>query len=158
MLSCDMTPWQTVYHYFRLWRKDGLWEKINRALRERVRVEQHQKEPQASANVLDSQSIKTSEGGQSCGFDAGKKITGRKRHTLVDTLGLLVKVLVTTGNIQDRDGAKLLLSELDECKENTQRLKLIWADGGYRGTLVTWVAEIFGWKRRQSPSVVWLGS
>lgn len=146
MLPSDLPAWQTVYHYFRMWRKDGLWEKINQALREKVRVEQHQKEPQASANVLDSQSIKTSEGGQSCGFDAGKKITGRKRHALVDTLGLLVKVLVTAGDIQDRDGAKLLLSDLGESKELIQRLKLIWADGGYRGALITWVAEVFGWK------------
>ncbi len=146
MLPSDLPPWQTVYHYFRLWRKEGRWEKLNQALREKVRQQQHQKEPQASANILDSQSIKTSEGGESCGFDAGKKITGRKRHSLVDTLGLLVKVLVTSGDVQDRDGAKLLLEDLAEHKELIKHLKLIWADGGYRGTLVTWVEEVFGWK------------
>jgi putative transposase len=146
MLPSDLPPWQTVYHYFRLWRKEGRWEKLNQILREKVRQEQHQKEPQASANVLDSQSIKTSEGGEACGFDAGKKIIGRKRHSLVDTLGLLVKVLVTSADLQDRDGAKLLLEDLVEHKELIQRLKLIWADGGYRGTLVAWVEETFGWK------------
>jgi transposase len=95
---------------------------------------------------LDSQSIKTSEGGLECGFDAGKKITGRKRHTLVDTLGLLMKVVVTAGNVQDRDGARTLLEDLAEQEELTHRLELIWADGGYRGTLISWVKETFGWK------------
>jgi transposase len=89
MLPSDLPPWQTVYHYFRLWRKDGLWERLNQVLREKVRRQRHKKKSQPSATILDSQSIKTSEGGLECGFDAGKKITGRKRHTLVDTLGLL---------------------------------------------------------------------
>jgi putative transposase len=126
--------------------KDGLWERLNQVLREKVRRQQHKKKSQASATILDSQSIKTSEGGLECGFDAGKKITGRKRHTLVDTLGLLMKVVVTAGNVQDRDGAKLLLEDLAEQEELIQRLELIWADGGYRGTLISWVEETFGWK------------
>jgi putative transposase len=146
MLPSDLPPWQTVYHYFRLWRKDGLWERLNQVLRENVRRQRHQKKSQPSATVLDSQSIKTSEGGLECGFDAGKKITGRKRHTLVDTLGLLMKVVVTAGNVQDRDGAKSLLEDLAEQEELTQRLELIWADGGYCGSLISWVDETFGWK------------
>ena len=146
MLPSDLPPWQTVYHYFRLWRKDGLWERLNQELREKVRQRRHKKKSQPSATVLDSQSIKTSEGGLECGFDAGKKITGRKRHTLVDTLGLLMKVVVTAGNVQDRDGAKLLLEDLAEQGELIQRLELIWADGGYRRTLISWVEETFGWK------------
>ena len=146
MLPHDLPPWQTVYHYFRLWRKEGLWERLNQVLQEKVRRQRHKKKPQASAAILNSQSIKTSEGGLECGFDAGKKITGRKRHALVDTLGLLMKVVVTAGSVQDRDGAKRLLEDLSTAEDLIQRLELIWADGGYRGALVDWVEETFGWR------------
>jgi len=145
MLPKEMPPWQTVYHYFRLWRKDGTWERINRLLREKVRLK-FGKKRQASASILDSQSAKTSEGGSERGFDAGKKVTGRKRHTLVDTLGLILKVVVTAGNVQDRDGAKALLKEISTEQNVIKRLELIWADGSYRGELITWVEEMLGWK------------
>lgn len=145
MLPSDLPPWKTVYHYFRQWRKDGTWEQLNRLLREKVRLK-FGKERQASASILDSQSAKTSEGGSECGFDAGKKVTGRKRHTLVDTLGLLLKVVVTAGNVQDRDGAKTLLNEISLENKVIQRLELIWADGGYRGELIAWVEETLGLK------------
>ncbi len=145
MLPSDLPPWKTVYHYFRLWRKDGTWERLNRLLREKVRLKCG-KRRQPSATILDSQSVKTSEGGAECGFDAGKKVTGRKRHTLVDTLGLVLKVVVTAGNVQDRDGAKHLLEELAEQEQDVKRLKLIWADGSYRGALIAWTEELFGWK------------
>ncbi len=145
MLPRELPPWKTVYHYFRLWQKDGTWEHLNRLLREKVRLV-FGKKRQASASILDSQSSKTSEGGLERGFDAGKKITGRKRHTLVDTLGLILKVVVTAGNVQDRDGAKNLLKELGSQDQVVKRLKLIWADGGYRGELVSWVEDTFGWK------------
>jgi len=115
-------------------------------LRENVRRKRHKKKSLPSATLLNSQSIKTSEGGLECGFDAGKKITGRKRQALVDTWGLLMKVRVTAGNVQDRDGAKSLLKDLAEREDLIQRLELIWADGGYRGKLIAWVEEIFGWK------------
>ena len=145
MLPRDLPPWKTVYHYFRLWRTNGTWERLNHLLRERVRLKSGKKR-QPSATILDSQSAKTSEGGLERGFDAGKKVTGRKRHTLVDTLGLLLKVVVTAGNVQDRDGARLLLEELAEQEEIIKRLKLIWADGSYRGDLIAWIKDCFGWK------------
>jgi putative transposase len=124
---------------------NGTWERLNKVLREKVRLK-FGKKRQSSATILDSQSIKTSEGGLECGFDAGKQVTGRKRHSLVDTLGLVVKVIVTAGNVQDRDGAKLLLKELAQQADTIKRLKLIWVDGSYRGLLIDWVAEHFGWK------------
>jgi putative transposase len=144
MLPSDLPPWKTVYHYFRKWQGDGTWERLNRLLREKVRL-QFGKKRQPSASILDSQSIKTSEGGLERGFDAGKQVTGRKRHTLVDTLGLLMKVVVTAGNVQDRDGAKQLLNDLAKEQQVVKRLKLIWADGSYRGTLIDWVEEFLDW-------------
>lgn len=143
MLPRELPPWKTVYHYFRLWRKDGTWERLNRLLREKVRLT-FGKKRRPSAAIVDSQSIKTSEGGLQRGFDAGKKIMGRRRHTLVDTLGLLLKVVVTAGDVQDRDGAKLLLGKLAAEADIFKRLELIWADGGYRGALVIWLEECFG--------------
>jgi len=104
------------------------------------------KKRQPSAGILDSQSAKTSEGGSERGFAAEKKVTGRKRHTLVDTLGLLLEVVVTAGSVQDRDGAKSLLEKISVEEESIKRLELIWADGGYRGELIAWVEERLGVK------------
>jgi len=134
LLPHDFPKWFTVYYYFRLWRKMGIWEKINDELRKTVRMAAGKKEDPTAA-IIDSQSIKTTEAGGEKGFDAGKKINGRKRHIIVDTNGMLLKVNVHPADIQDRDGAKNLLKE---AREKLPTLSMIWADGGYAGKLVEW--------------------
>lgn len=141
MLPHDLPPWRTVYEYFKQWRDDGTWERINRELRIEIR-ELEGRDGEPSAAILDSQSVKTTEMGGEKGYDAGKKVNGRKRHVLVDTQGLVLFVLVVAANIQDRDGAKLVL---DRVKTWFPRLKLIWADGSYSGTLIEWVKHVCGW-------------
>jgi len=140
-LPHDFPKWTTVYYYFRRWRDLEWLAKLNGELRAQVRLaDGRDKDP--SAAIIDSQSVKTTEQGGEKGYDAGKKVNGRKRHILVDTLGLLLCVKVLAANIQDRDGAQALLSEV---KERMPRLYLIWADGGYRGKLISWVATTCLW-------------
>src|SRR5450759_470106 len=149
MLPKDLPPWQTVYGYFRRWTLQGLWEKINAALVEHVR-KQEGRQQQTKAAVIDSQSVKTSEGGEERGVDVHKQTPGRKRHIIVDTLGLLLIVLVHSASLQDGPGGQQTLQRLfDRIKRNVHhrwcRLKLIWADGAYRHIVDT-VRQQFGWR------------
>lgn len=141
MLPHDLPAWETVYYYFSQWRDDGTWHRINHELRIEIRVSVG-KDPEPSAAVLDSQSVKTTETSGVRGYDAGKKVNGIKRHLLVDTLGMILGVLISTADIQDRDGARTLLAQV---KGQFPRLQKIWADGGYAGALVAWVKDLCGW-------------
>lgn len=144
MLPHDLPPWQTVYYHYRQWRERGIWEKINRLLGEQVRRKAG-REATPSAGIVDAQSVKTTLVKGKRGYDSGKKVNGRKRHIIVDTMGLLLMVLVTAASVQDKPGAKLLLTRLHQ-RLHLPRLQLIWADGGYRGQpFVNWVKTTFGW-------------
>jgi len=141
MLPHDFPKWKTVYHYFRLWRIQGIWQQTHDRLRDKVR-EDVGREISPSAAIIDSQSVKTTETGGPRGYDAGKQINGRKRHIAVDTLGLLLAVVVHTAAIQDRDGAKLVMMRI---AGRFPRLNLIWADGAYAGQLIDWARSFGDW-------------
>ena len=141
LLPHDLPPWKTVYHYFRLWRVQGLWEKLHAALYAAVRSKAG-RDPNPSAAIIDSQSVKTTVVGGPRGYDGGKKINGRKRHVLVDTQGLIIRALVHPADLADREGAKLLLAPL---QDQLPRLQHIWADSAYAGKCAEWVQSTLGW-------------
>jgi transposase len=140
MLPADFPPWQTVYWWFARWRADRTWQWVNDQLRDLARIKAG-RFPQPSAAIIDSQSVRAAEtvARTSRGYDAGKKINGRKRHIAVDTDGLLLMVLVTAASMADRYGARHLLILLRDKFCNLDR---IWADSAYAGPVARWIEHV----------------
>jgi putative transposase len=135
----DLPPWSALYSYYRNWILDGFWITLHQCLHRKLRLAKGRK-IKPSAAILDSQTVKSTEWNEARGYDAGKKINGSKRHLVVDTLGLVLMVMVTTANVQDRDAAPALLAAVFQ---SYRTIKIVWADSGYAGQLVDWVRQQF---------------
>jgi transposase len=135
MLPKDFPPWETVYGYFRDWRKGGTLDRVHDALREQVRTKHEARNADPSAGIVDSQSVKSADtvSAETRGYDAGKKINGRKRHIVCDTIGLLLVVMVSAASVQDRDGGRGILKRLHSALSSVAH---VFADGGYQGQLI----------------------
>ena len=139
LMPAEFPPWQTVYHVFRQWIQDRTWESINARLRALVRAKAA-KRCRPTGAVLDSQSIKSDPHGGTVGYDAAKRIKGRKRHLLVDTLGLLLGVEITAADVPEREGTRDLLTDVLPW---FNWLRKLWVDGGYSGeAFAQWVKTI----------------
>lgn len=145
-LPADFPAWQTVYTYFRQWQQDGTWIEIHDHLREFTRIEQ-ERQPSPSEASIDSQSVKSAAMvHEAVGYDAGKQIKGRKRFISVDTLGLVLRVLVTAASVGEREGGKQVLSRVKQMGQSVARLHTIWVDGGFDGEpFLKWVMDVCRW-------------
>jgi putative transposase len=141
MMPHEYGPWSTVYDYFRKWRLSGLWENVNVGLRESVRLKAG-RNASPTAAIIDSQSVKTTERGGVHGYDGHKHVNGRKRHILVDTLGLLLKVVVHSAALLDTASGHLVVQGMDK---RLPTLKHLWTDAGYRRPFIEWATTTLGW-------------
>lgn len=147
-------PWQSVYRYFRQWQRDGTWRRVHDRLRARLRpLLKHPKEPtrkhprhkHPTAAVLDSQSVKTASRCGLRGYDAAKRVTGRKRHLLVDVFGMLLGVVVTAASDSDTAGALALFKRLRRLGGHCKKLRVIWADQSYKRMVEQWLLQHTQW-------------